>query len=130
MRQFVTQQTIKKSAKKRPEKHQYHGQKSATQQDEYWTGTRTHQSPTQSKKDSSNPETNGTGIFFQNFYRQPFDVFYVFSFDDLDANHSRHDRNHDNSVHMKRLKLEHFINPVPRNGFGFGQNNPEHESND
>lgn len=129
MRQFIPEQSIQESSQKRSEKHQYYGQKSSTKQDKYGSGTRAHQSPTQSEKDSAYPKTSVTGFFIQDFYGQTLDVFYFFSLYDLDSNDSRCNGNHNNSVHVKRLKHEHFIDAVPRNCLGFCQNNPENKSN-
>lgn len=124
---IVLYHTVNECADECAGQDENHRKETSTNHDENRPGTSPDERPAQPKKQSANPVAVRTRFFIGDDNWLAFDVLDLLALDYLDSGKPDGNRRPDDSVHMERLEMEHFVNAVPRNGFAFNEYYPKNK---
>src|SRR5690606_28706988 len=108
MRQFIFEQSVCKSSGQGTHDNDTHTPETCPEKNVHGPGTCPGQCPSEPEENAPQKITGDTFVLIRNPDDLPFRIFHLFAFVNLYAHNPGTYGYHDNTVHVKGLKVEHF----------------------
>lgn len=125
MRKVLPNQGVQNGAEHATEDGHEHGQIARTDKDEHRPRAGARDRPAHAEDGASEQVALPTHGVPENVKGFAFDGLPAFDLGYFDENRAQHNRRSNHPVHVERLEIEHFINPIPTDDFPLREGDAE-----